>query len=354
MFSLIRKHYSLSRGESVDLTLDRLTGIQKEACEKMKQYYRDNHTMGVSNDPFLRLLYTITLPDTYGPTEYFRYVKEHTTEYVNLMGFTDIQQRGDVHDIFWGDKVQTLILSTPDSILPDLMGESWRNLTPLRVLRYPGLKETLVRPDLAYQNEGVGVVGVDLPALGYMYANWLKENKEKPLEERERPESFLYRWVYPNMMDSVQDQVLFNIINTTPVKFEELDVNKTPILLQNRLVNIAEGLHDYILRLDTQSSYEQVLSSLPAVYSEDMLTAFNPPNIERGPKMYWVEFAAASPVIRALNFIALDNPDYDSLYTRYERIKRIYEANSFLRKVKNDKTRDSLILEFTDINSFFS
>lgn len=352
MFSLIRKHYSLSRGESIDITLERLTGIQKDTVESVKTFYKTYPTRGPSNDPFVRLLYTMALGINAKPSDYFKLAQQEKYEWVNLSDFTDEQNRGDIHDVFWGDKVKTLILASSDKSLPEILGRDWKKLTPITVLRYPGLKESLVRPDLSTQNEGVGVVAVDLPVFAYMFGNWVTENVKKPVEERERPETFLQRWVYPNMMDSMQQQVMFNIINN-PENMSDLEVNRTPVLVQDRMFDIGEKLMDYVNRMRANSSFEQVLSSIPAIYGDDLLDAFNPPSLERTPRMYWVEFAAASPIIRALTFIAYETPDYDSLNSRYERIRRIYEANSIIKKVPDDKTKTLLGEEFSTINAFF-
>jgi hypothetical protein len=351
MYDLINFIPVLERASAFDLTLNRNLKQQKIAIDKIVNFYRTYIVPGPTDSPFVRLLYAMNYESTNNPgTYYYRFKQD---EILPIYGFTGITHKGKVHTGFFYGETKTIIVSEPEATLADVMRTPWMDLQPLKVIKHPGLTHSLVRPDLADFKEGIAVIKVDLPMLGYMFGKWLEIQSSLEVTDREPPEHFLVRYVYPNMLYSQFRACMINSLSADITEIFDTDPNPTPVLTIDKTTECYTGLRDLIDKVSTDMTFDQFLKIIPDIEKESMILGYDVINIEENNYVFWAILTAAMPLLLALSQHCINNPELSSINPTYRRYKRKIKNQSLLSKIDDNDIEDYLRLSLQQLDLFF-
>lgn len=351
MFSLINTTEVLNRSERVSLTMNRLMDTQKTNIATMVKYYETNLTRIDQTNPFLRVLYSMDVENSLTALDAYNKVKREEFPLAALQGFTTTANKGKAHyDVFWGDVpiiINAASFSQPSQLLG---GSSWKAIKPFKVHVVPSLSYSVTRPDLAKHKSGYGVVTVDLPALAFMFHNWHIANQALPLENRERRENFLARYVFPSMMWSQFDCTILQSLNDFIIDPDVTNLQDIPILLSDKTTRLLGSVQDLVMDYNGGATFEQLLKDIPSSYKEDMLTSIGEVKIDVTSQNRFAELAASLPMVNGLFKNTMNNPEMDEMSVAYKRAARVYRQESTVRKVRDDRLRDLLLALESDVD----
>ncbi len=340
MYSLINGAEVLNRGEKASITLTRLITQQRVKIKTVTDHYQKNLVPIKRDNPFLRLLYSFGYDNNSIPLDWYNRADRDRLTLAAGVAFTTEANEGELHrDVFWGST--PVVINAGSFTRPtELLGlSSWREIQPIRVIVTPTISYSLTRPDIAKAQSGYGVVSVDMAALAFMYKSWDAINQQKPLEERERPENFLARFVFPSMIKSQYDAVMIAGLNQDIIDPEIAGLQELPFLISDKTPELLTELVDLAMDFGGDATFEQILKNMPSSQYEDLLTSVTYTKLDIATQNRWAELAASIPVVTALLRHTQNNPEADELSLAYRRAVRRYVQENTIRKIDDKEFR---------------
>lgn len=344
MYDIIDSSSLIFRGTQIRLDSDRLVRMQRAAASKVIKHYNQFYATVDSVNPFLRLLYQINGGrQALSPPDYYNRSVQYENELCSAVGFTNDTHRGDTfYNVFWKETPVAIVTSNFYGLADLFAMANWQHIIPVRVSVHPGLSYSLSRPDLSHAKGDYGVVTVDLPALSYMYGHWLANNLLKPIGEREQPESFLAKFVFPNMIVSQHDAIIINSFNVDRLDLTEASKQDTPIQVIDNCMELLLVVDHIFEKMAKSTTYDQALGMLPSLQKHTMLQTINDFNPRITKANRWVEALASAPLVLGLSNALPDNPERDEVRLRYNQIRRKYKMDGTIDKITDGKLRKRL------------
>lgn len=353
MYDIIDNSSLLFRGTQIRLDSDRLVRMQRAAASKIIKHYNQFYATVNSLNPFLRLLYQINGGrQALTPPDYYNRSYQYENELCSAVGFTNDVHKGDTfYNVFWKDTPVAIVSSNYYSLADLFAKANWEHIIPVRVSVHPGLSYSLSRPDLSPAKGDYGVVTVDIPAFGYMYGHWLTRNLLKPVGEREPPETFLAKYVFPNMIVSQHDAIIIGSFNVDRLDLSEASRQDTPIQVIDNCMELLDVVDHIFTKMAKSTTYDQALGMIPSLQKHTMLQTIGDFNPRITQANRWVEALAAAPLIVGLSNALPDNPERDEVRLRYNQIRRKYKMDGTLDKITDAKLRKRLRSDIAIIDS---
>lgn len=342
MYDLIDFSPTLNRPTLTDLTLVRHVKQQYTAIERVVDFYHTYVVNGPSDSPFIRLLYDNTWDIAIAP--YLYYSRYGRDDILPAYGFTGETHKGKVHTGFFYGDAKTIILADNNSTLATVMRNPiWQTLEPITVLKHPGTTHSLVRPDLAYFDSGIAVVSVDLPMLGFMYGSWIKDQAKLDPTQRERPEQFLVKYVYPNMLYSQFRAVAINTLAIDISDLGKFTPNPTPLLVTDKTEECFYGYRDLLARFNGEATFDQLLTAMPDIDKDNLfIDRYVPVSVVENNYTDWAVVTAAMPLLVGLTAFSINNPTLDLIRGTYNRYRRRIRMQGTIAKIGDEDIQDYL------------
>ncbi|AXH70811.1 hypothetical protein [Vibrio phage BONAISHI] len=341
MYSLINRHETLNRGEAINISLNRLMGIQEASIKKIIDFYRKFNTRGPSSSPIIKILYSMTLPEDKTAIDYYNFFRQDLIP--SVYGLTGEGSEGIVHEGTFYGSAKTIILAESKSTISEITRNNWQDLQPLKVVRHPGLKQSIVRPDLAeHGDDEIAILYLDTGILGYMYGQWVKINNAKALEERERPEDFISRFVYPNMLWSQFTQVMFNALVADYDRLTDLKDNHSPTLVQDKAYELVNQLYALVEEMGPGTTYEQMLENIPSLTNSSIKQDIVFPEMKNSLQTDWALTLSSLPMVTALSKFCYESPRITEVRNLYRREERRLKMQNIAGKVDDKHIRSVL------------
>jgi len=243
-------------------------------------FHRKNPMAVHSNHFLVKLLYSITVPQSQNIERYYDNVDAIALNVSMALKMTSSIFKGHVFDgVFYGKSNTEILIGHNESFNPFEADKNWMNLVPVKVLRHPRSDLGLNIPDGTNtgSESGLAVISINIPLLAVQYRafrlNEMRINSNEDGEQFESQRSamqFIYMYVLPNMLASHLDYAIFNRMynleigaplgdSSKPHSFYLTDFDNKVTVIQNNLLN---NLH----RVD--KDFPGILQSIPVVTKE--------------------------------------------------------------------------------------
>lgn len=351
------------RGVVKDLYLAFLHEKLSTNIDKVISFYNRSYFTASVKGPIYNLLSLLHQQNSDGSDNTFNYFihgKRNLEDFARATNITThINKQKMVKNLFYGKAPTALISESRLDINYDAM--DWKYLNPLRVLVCPVTKGFFTRPDLIEATNGYSIIGIDIPMLSVMYNSWMRENLLLPVDVQERPQQFLGRYVYPNMMESQADAIMVNNLNYEMTNFID-DSPKLPTD-QSGVIDNTVPFVDQLLkavRESTNKGYtmEQLAESIPSFSADSLLDSLQDPHMLETSANYWGTVMGDLPVLYALAKNTPSDPTATSVIARLRGIQRTLNSQrtfhqdiGFKHAIKtSEEIFDNLFMEINSKN----
>lgn len=169
---------------------------------------------------------------------------------------------------------------------------SWRTIPSVTVVDHPFTDLTYFEPGVTnparVEGDGLAIFHVDIALLYIQWQFFMSSNPGVTVE------FFLTSVVYPNMMKSHMDIVMFNRVMLRMGLIKECKVTKSNLMFnQQSLDQEMDRIVDTVLKnIDGRRlTYGQMVSAVPSIFGEDYLSSTDDPGLMPTIQSMWVTLA---------------------------------------------------------------
>lgn len=351
MYKLIDKKKELSYGGKIDPHIERLLAQHKGNVEKTIQRYQTQYKPVDARNPLLRLAYAILALRFEEPMKTYNAARDYFHELAGPLGITTNVHHGRTTEMFFGG-APTIIMGFDNSNPADYIigGKNYKTMQPVKVLHVPTAEHNLVRPDLANHEYGYGVLSIDIPVFALAVAAWDKENRARPLEQREDVAMFLGKYVLPNAMYSQADQYPLALWET---ESKDRVSSDSITLLADVGKDLWKEIQDFKPTLTKATVVEDALKQIPGVFSENQYSALRFPMAYVPMQQHWGFTAAFMRPFKVALSIATDNQDGRRLKNRYKKEMRRIKSEGTIAKL-DEVIKAEMEISMLDIDAYMT
>jgi hypothetical protein len=321
----------------------------KRSLGTVISYYR-KHPMAVQSSHFLvRLLHSITVPQSMNLERYYDNVDAMALNMSMALKMTSPIYRGHLFDgVFYGQDCPEVLIAHTDAFDPFEAHRNWQNLCPVKVLRHPKSDLGMNLPDGTHSGSetGLAVIAINIPMLAIQYRAF-RLNEEMLADIN--PESqrsimqFIHMYVLPNMLFSHLDIALFNRMENHRKGAPLGETTKQhPFYLTDftdKVDRVQEGILHNLQRAG--KDFTGILRSVPLVTKDTLERAMALPDVAPTRQVLWGLVLARLPILTFLFSVLEDGPGMRSRT----------EVNRVLRAIQQWKT-DQLLRTMLPVEEY--
>lgn len=270
----------------------------------VENYYKDVCRPVKSNHFLVRLLQSITVPNSLPLDRYYSNVDAIALNLSMVFKMTSSIYKGNVHrGIFYGSSSAEILIANDESFNIFNADSNWKNMSAVRVLLHP-------KTDLGYivpngfdssSEAGLSVILINIPMLAIQYRAFL--NSQRHIADKKSIMQFIGGYVLPNMLKSQTEISIFNRVynKAFDIKLNDNVKIKHPFFLQDYRPYLDKALDnclDYISK--SSKSYRTVFQSIPSVYNENIYYSLLVPDIAPTRQIDWALVASRLKMIQFL------------------------------------------------------
>lgn len=266
-----------------------------EDVDRVVQYYRNSGHAVKSEHLLCRLIGTMNVPLQYELDRYYEVAVARYLYVANSLRLTSSIQVGAWHQGVFYRGSKEIILTYHEEESPLELMKNWRDLQAVKVLTSPVNNLRYMLPDGHEHNteQGLAVIGIDLPKLMIQYRGFYHEQRERWVrgESQQTTAHFVMRYVLPNMLYSQTDQALLNrlmCLQSGEPMGESL--KRHPFYLSDYSGLLDKGLNEVLTRISTvKMDYRTLLSIIPSIFHD---RPYAMPDIAETRQVWWALFIA--------------------------------------------------------------
>ncbi len=279
------------------------------------EYYRKNPTSVHSAHFLVRLLQSITVPQSQNLERYYDNVDAMAMNLSMALQMTSSIYRGKLFNgVFYGEGNSEILIANSDDFDIFEADKHWKNLTPIRVLRHCRSDLAMNLPDGTNTGieEGISVITINIPMLAIQYRAFrINEFNVTSDEDSQRTiGQFIRMFVIPNMLASHVDHALFNrIMNLVENRPMGESKHKHSFFLPDYSKQV-NRLQQEILESLTRASrdFTGTLRTVPLVVKEDLEQLMMVPDIAATRQVSWALTISRLPALLFLFKMAKGGP----------------------------------------------
>lgn len=308
------------------------------------RYYRRNPTAVKAQHFLVRLLQSITVPQSMPADRYYSNVDASALNISMSLKMTSAIFKGEVFDgVFYGKGNPEILIASDEAFDPLEADKNWRNLCPVKVLQHfrSDLDLNLLDGENNSNESGVAVISINIAMLALQYRAFRLEQirlTEGTSVPQQTPQQFIRMYVIPNMLFSHLDVALFNRLCKVGNGVETGSTKNTlSFFLPDFGMRVDLIMEQMIQTLkDKDREFAAILQNIPAVTKETMLKVFELPEIAKTRQVSWALFMAQLPVAY---FLFQQSSQFNHLNNRRE----VNEIRRALLAFKSDNTLKSAL-----------
>lgn len=181
------------------------------------EFYRKNPMAVQSNHFLVKLLQSITIPQSQHIERYYNNVDALSLNLSMALKMTSSIFKGHLFDgVFLGKNNYELLIAHSDGFNPNEAHSNWKNLRPVEFLSHQRSDLGLNLPDGINTGveEGLAVYVIDIPLLAIQYRAFrINERLLNSIDTSKSVMQFIHMYVLPNMLYSYLDHAIFNRIS---------------------------------------------------------------------------------------------------------------------------------------------
>lgn len=312
MYRLLEPRGSQDQSPLKFFRVEWLRSQYRGALERYRDYHQSAPLRVESNHLLISMLNGIDVPFDGDLYTYMSKVDRQVRRISGAFKLTTPQVRGKEYTgVFYKGATEVITLSRGDYELIDLWW-GWRVVSPVTVSSHPFTNTDLLTPGVMNRPEGEGLVyiNVDIPLLAGQYRMYRATYPDGTVER------FMSQYVFPGMITSHMDQVLFNhvmvefgLLEPQPMK-TNLPINQADYTPQYR--ELAQQIHKDLLSRSLTPT--QILDTVPSpIRDAKVLEVTKRPDMLVTANSVW---AVHSQAIRKAVFVLKVCHDRDA----YERV----------------------------------
>jgi len=301
------------------------TGLQ-DCVNQIRTYRRENPRGVMGSHPISDLVYNLNISHHYDLPVYLSRVEAVTIQKSIALKMTSAFNRGKIfrEGVFFTKyrsvaRVKEILIVTTDEFDVKDFEQHWKDYAPIRAVSHPFTDLSLQVPDgyQSFAGEGIAVVTVNVPMLAGQYYLWRKERKiADTLYGPRTVEQFIQEIPIPNMLMSLLDVTM---MNRTINMYFDLPINPMRQLHSFRVVDFDQALRnmqktaiEYLL--PRRYNFDQLLSSIPLVYSKRYHDIIRTPEQGFTRQIQWAILVSRLPL---LAFLLIQNRTFQNEQNRH-------------------------------------
>lgn len=275
-----------------------------EDVERVVNYYRTGTHFVRSDHILVKLISTMNVPLSYDLGQYYDVASARAMGVATSLGLTSSINAGrwTRGRFYYNCDELTLAYLNDDS--PYRLNIDWKNLQPVKPLECPVSNLWYMLPNGKPHNieEGLAVIGIDIPMLMVQYRGFFLEQNARRLAGEGSMlgiPDFVGKYVIPNMLYRQTDLAIhnrtFNLVTGAPMGDS---TKRHPFRVSNYTELLDKGLAELIERVGvTKMRYRDILENIPKVFSEYPLEM---PDVAETRQCWWALFLTR---LKAISFL---------------------------------------------------
>ena len=259
-----------------------------------------------SNHLLVRLLNAMNLDINLPLFEYRRLAEMRADRAAHSLRMTTAKHRGDVREepTFYGKDTHEVVIAVSEDINVLDVEDTWRGLTPVRVLAHPHSDLELMMLDgrRSGKRDEFAVIQIDPVALAMQYRQWVHDQFDRGYAIIRTPMQFVYQYPLTNALASHYDLAIQNRLIAHFLGHEVDDEKASwPFYLRDMDKEVDEYLFDRLRYLNRRSAtYTNILKSVPVAVADDLLQLTELPKVPATRQITWALTLARAPIVRFL------------------------------------------------------
>lgn len=274
---------------------------------KVKEYYR-NRDRAVTNTHILSRLVSMLAPNFNNDDfEYFKIVDGESKFIARQFNIVSNISNGKVlkNELYGSNSYEVILYTTTDLNL-DILKLTWMNASPLRCIETTtnNINFSFPYTNVNLPENTYSVFELDVNLMLMMYKYWCEMRVSQ--NNSTNSNVFIATYVLPNTLDSILDISILNrfLAISNGVKLSQDVFNPHPFLILNYSSGIDEILKNILKDVRNNKIYlEQLLESIPAITSDNMLTVTKLTTKYYSRQSIWVLWSSRIKMIRQLLYI---------------------------------------------------
>lgn len=297
-------------------------------------YHRKNPTAVKSNHFLVRLLHSITIPQSQNLERYYYNVDSLALNMSMALKMTSPIYRGVLFQgVFYGPEVSEVLIANNAEFDFEAAHRNWRNLAPIQVLYHPVSHLAMNLPDGQKNGSesGFAVISINIPMLAVQYRAFrLNEIAVAESDSQRSIMQFLRMYPIPNMLYSHLDLALMNRISNMYTGAPQGASSRAHSFYVPDYTPKVTQVYDKVLGSLERAgkNFAGVLKSIPGVILEDMEQTLELPKIAPTQQVIWALVMARLAAIEFLLRTTKEHP----------KIRNQREVNRILKDILFFKT----------------
>lgn len=340
MYNLFNKPNNASPGNVSSAGFDYIKTQLVSNLEKVISYYKKANYSVKSNHFLVDLLNTMHSSTDVPLYQYPYLIKDQMKELVNTFELSSSTTYGKSRPegIFLGEQVEEVYIATSTSFNIENLKVNWKSTSALRFISHPNQDLGFSLPNGKNINSlpGMAVIEINIPLLACQYALW--KDSVKNLEDTPTTMSFIYKYVFTNMLESYLNVSVFNITQAIFNKETIVpSINPHGFYLNTYNGELVDSLREVVeTRLDRKESFEEFLEGTVVVKNKSLRETIALPKMPYTRQVLWGLIVAR---INVAGFLMKWDKETGGSQNRDE----INDIKRVLRQLKSDKNLGNLI-----------
>jgi len=279
-------------------------------------FYRNNPMAVQSNHFLVRLLQSITIPQSQNLERYYDNVDAISLNLSMVLKMTSSIYSGRLFDgVFYGQGNDEILLAHSEGFDPFEAHDNWENLCPVTVLRHPLSDLGLNIPNgrISGSETGLAVIAINITMLAVQYRAFrLNEMRltEGSNDSQKSVMQFIHMYVLPNMLFTHLDHAIFNRIQNLEIGAPLGESSRLHSFFLPDYASRMNDVHDTILGNLQKYSYDftGILRSIPMVITDTADTLMELPDMALTRQCLWGLVISRLPELTFLFRISKDGP----------------------------------------------
>ena len=310
MYTLFNNQPLSSRGLPLVPDLLYVKGGLSRELLKAIAYWQESAVAVKSNHLLVKILQSIPVPYGDSVNIYRDRVADLAGDLAMSLKLTSSLYKGKVFDgVFYGDTVSEIIVSIDDYFDMSNIGDTWKDLEPIKVLTHPKSDLNFDIPNgvRTGNDYGVAVITINIPMLAVQYRQFRLEEKKAGIVDTYSVMQFIHRFPLTNMLKSHVDVCVFNrFCNLVKGLPSSESFRKNPFYVTDFREKLDDGFNKLIAMLLKKSpDFDTMLLSIPLVTADNARELIQLPDFAETRQIIWAfsiaRIQAVSTILR-LNF----------------------------------------------------
>ncbi len=268
-------------------------------------YWQESATAVKSNHLLVKILQSIPVPYGDSVNIYRDQVADIAGDLAMSLKLTSSLYKGKVFDgVFYGDSISEIIISIDDHFDMSNIGETWKDLEPIKVLTHPksDLNFDIPNGERTGNDYGLAVITINISMLAVQYRQFRLEEKKAGIVDTYSVMQFIHRFPLTNMLKSHLDVCVLNRFSNLVKGIPSSEsFRKNPFYSTDFTEKLDEGFRKLLAMLLKKSpDFDTMLLSIPLVTADNVRDFIKLPSFAETRQVIWAFSLARVQVVSTI------------------------------------------------------